>query len=282
MKQLQRIINAQATQDGAGVVISRVAGRDLNRQLDPFLLLDEIKSDEAADYIGGFPEHPHRGFETITYMRTGRMRHRDHMGNEGVIESGDVQWMTAGRGVLHSEMPEQDSGLLHGFQLWLNLPAAEKMKPAAYSDIRSREITEQRLSQEGLARVIAGELLIGDHPLCGPLPPRSTQPILVDIQLQAGEEVDIHLPEQHTALTYVYEGQTAALHSQQMGVYTGDGSLPLRAGPAGAKLLLLGGLPLAEPIAQYGPFVMNTPEQIDQALQDYSQQRLVDPQRLIV
>ncbi len=146
MRQLAQVIAAQATQDGDGVKIHRLAGRGLHQLLNPFLMIDEINSDDAADYIGGFPEHPHRGFETITYMKAGQMRHRDHMGNEGLIGPGDVQWMTAGAGVLHSEMPEQLEGLLHGFQIWLNLPAAEKMKPAAYREIVSADITQQQSS----------------------------------------------------------------------------------------------------------------------------------------
>ena len=155
MRRLIKKIDAKSANDGDGVKIHRIAGRQLNEVLDPFLMVDEINSDDAADYIGGFPEHPHRGFETITYMKAGRMRHRDHMGNEGVIESGDVQWMTAGKGVLHSEMPEQSNGLLHGFQIWLNLPASEKMKSPAYRDIPSNTIAEHNLESGGLVRALS-------------------------------------------------------------------------------------------------------------------------------
>ena len=191
MRELVQIISAKAAQDGDGVKIHRLAGRHLHRVLNPFLMIDEINSDDAADYIGGFPEHPHRGFETITYMKAGRMRHRDHMGNEGVIGPGDLQWMTAGAGVLHSEMPEQEQGLLHGFQIWLNLPAAEKMKPAAYQDIANAEVTQQCLDGGGFARVIAGGVTINQQLLRGPLPEISTQPVMVDLKLSAGESVEL-------------------------------------------------------------------------------------------
>src|SRR5690606_18222850 len=163
MRKLLKLYQAQAVSDGAGVNIHRVAGKHLNALMDPFLMVDEINSDNASDYMAGFPEHPHRGFETITYMKAGRMRHRDHMGNEGVIEAGDVQWMTAGKGVLHSEMPEQEAGLLHGFQVWLNLPAREKMKPAAYREIKSGTIPEIKLAANGLLRVIAGDVQVQQH-----------------------------------------------------------------------------------------------------------------------
>jgi len=268
-------INAVATSDGAGVKINRIAGRKLNSVLDPFLLIDEIKSDDASDYMGGFPEHPHRGFETITYMKVGRMRHRDHMGNEGVIEAGDVQWMTAGRGVLHSEMPEQDSGLLHGFQIWLNLPAAEKMKPAAYRDIRSANITEQQLAGGGKVRVIAGELEVSGHTLTGSLPLLSTEPVLLDVKLFPNESVDLMFSVGNSALVYLYQGSTDELKCQTMGVYSSGSHLQLQAGLSGASLLVFGGKPIAEPIAQYGPFVMNTPEQVEQALEDYRCNQLV-------
>lgn len=275
MRRLLKIIDAVATNDGDGVKINRIAGRHLRSELDPFLLLDEINSDDATDYIGGFPEHPHRGFETITYMKAGRMRHRDHMGNEGVIQTGDVQWMTAGRGVLHSEMPEQESGLLHGFQFWLNLPAAEKMKPAAYRDIRSEDIAEFSLKGEGLIRVIAGDVTVDGYFLSGALPPLSTEPMLLDVQLSPNESVELAFKADNSALVYVYEGATKELKHRQLGLYSEGDSLMLHAGSLGANVLVFSGRPLNEPVVQYGPFVMNTKEQIDQAIQDYQQNRLV-------
>jgi redox-sensitive bicupin YhaK (pirin superfamily) len=279
MRKLIRTIDAVAANDGDGVKIHRIAGRQINSILDPFLMVDEINSDDAADYIGGFPEHPHRGFETITYMKTGRMRHRDHMGNEDVIEAGDVQWMTAGKGVLHSEMPEQEAGLLHGFQIWLNLPANEKMKPAAYRDIRSESITEINLKQGGLVRVVAGSLKVNGKALVGPLPPLSTEPVMLDVVLSSSESVELAFNKQNTALVYVYSGGLSQsgneINTRQMGVFAEGESLQLRAGNDGVKALVFSGKPLKEPIAQYGPFVMNYVEEVEQAFQDYRDNTLV-------
>lgn len=273
MKQQLSVINAYAASDGDGVKISRIAGGRFNALLDPFLLLDQINSDAAADYIGGFPAHPHRGFETITYMKAGRMRHRDHMGNEGVIAPGDVQWMTAGSGVIHSEMPEQDNGLLHGFQLWLNLPAAEKMRPAAYAEINSASIPE--INGDGASlRLIAGDITIENRSYTGVLPARATTPLLADVQLVPGAALSLDSGLEKL-LVYVYQGSIQGLEAGQLGIYTGAGSLALVAAAEGAQLLVLGGTVLREPIVQHGPFVMNTREQIEQALQDYRDGRLV-------
>ena len=269
MRKLTQLINAQATQDGDGVNIHRLAGRYLLDTLNPFLMIDEINSDDAADYIGGFPEHPHRGFQTITYMKAGRMRHRDHMGNEGVITAGDVQWMTAGAGVLHSEMPEQEEGLLHGFQIWLNLPATEKMQPAAYQEISSTQVTEQRLSKDTVVRVIAGQVSINQKLLQGPVTEESTQPVFVDVQLAANESVELEFNDQNPALVYVYSGATDTINARQMGLYGKGSALKLQAGTLGAQLLLLSGQPINEPIVQHGPFVMNTHDEIDQAIKDF-------------
>ena len=235
-------------------------------------MIDEINSDDAADYIGGFPEHPHRGFETITYMKAGRMRHRDHMGNEGVIGAGDVQWMTAGAGVLHSEIPEQDQGLLHGFQIWLNLPAAEKMKPAAYQELTNDLITERSLSTGGMLRVIAGNVTVNQQLLQGPMAQTSTQPVLLDIQLTASESVDLAFNANNPAQVYAYNGETDLLATRQLGIYGKGETLQLKAGPAGAELLVLSGRPITEPLVQYGPFVMNTKNEIERALEDFQSQ----------
>ena len=276
MSELIQLIPAQPTQDGDGVKIHRLAGRALHQALNPFLMIDEINSEEAADYIGGFPEHAHRGFETITYMKAGRMRHRDHMGNEGVIAAGDVQWMTAGAGVLHSEMPEQEQGLLHGFQIWLNLPAAEKMKPAAYREIISADITEQRLSDGGIVRVIAGSVTVDQQSLRGPLPEISTHPVMLDVQLTANETVELSLDTKNQALVYAYKGATDLIASRQLGVYANGKSLALKAGPSGAELLVLSGQPINEPVVQYGPFVMNTSEEIDRAISDFQSPKFLN------
>jgi hypothetical protein len=270
MRELRQVITARPAQDGDGVKIHRLAGQRLHQALNPFLMIDEINSDDATDYIGGFPEHPHRGFETITYMKAGRMRHRDHMGNEGVISPGDVQWMTAGAGVLHSEMPEQEHGLLHGFQIWLNLPSAEKMKPAAYQEIASANVSEQPLSNGGMARVIAGSVTINQQLQQGPLPEISTQPVFVDVHLTGNETVELSFNADNPALVYVYQGATDLIDARQMGVYTNGNTLQLHAGDSGADMLVLSGFPIEEPMVQYGPFVMNTPEEIEQALKDFS------------
>jgi redox-sensitive bicupin YhaK (pirin superfamily) len=269
VRELIQVVNAQPTHDGDGVKIHRLAGHHLRKVLNPFLMIDEINSDEAADYIGGFPEHPHRGFETITYMKAGRMRHRDHMGNEGVIAAGDVQWMTAGAGVLHSEMPEQEQGLLHGFQIWLNLPSAEKMKPAAYQEFANADITEQSLPGGGAVRVIAGKAVINQQAQQGLLPEISTQPVFLDVILQPNETVELSFNVENSALAYVYKGGTDVIASRQMGVYTKGGALQLTAGPMGTELLLLSGRPISEPLVQHGPFVMNTAEEIRRALTDF-------------
>ncbi len=266
---LERIVNSVPSRDGDGVKIQRIAGRNLNSWLDPFLLLDEIRSDDAADYIGGFPPHPHRGFETITYMITGRMRHRDHMGNEGVIETGDVQWMTAGRGVIHSEMPEQQEGRLHGVQIWLNLPAAEKMKPAAYRDIVSKSIPERIMDDGSRVRIIAGEVVLNGQPLRGPIIGLFTEPVYLDLDLQPRGHIAVNLPGEHRVLVYIIEGGTEELEAQQLGVYGNGEVLELQAGNSQTRLLLLAGKPLGEPVVQHGPFVMNSAEQINQAIEDY-------------
>jgi redox-sensitive bicupin YhaK (pirin superfamily) len=263
------VIEARPSADGDGVKIHRVAAPGSNRLLDPFLMLDEIQSDQAEDYIGGFPPHPHRGFETITYMLAGAMRHRDHLGNNGVIEGGGVQWMTAGRGVIHSEMPEQEDGLLHGFQLWLNLPSEQKMQPARYRDIQAGEIPQ--VQDPGVTvKVIAGRY--GDAE--GPVFQERTRPVLLDIRLEPGAHLR-YLGQPGLQLgAYVYGGATTELRTRQYGRFSSQGDVILVAGDEGANLLLFGGRPLAEPVAQYGPFVMNTQAEIERAIRDYNNGQL--------
>lgn len=279
MRTLQQIIKARETSDGDGVNIRRIAGSQYNALLDPFLMLDEINSDASADYIGGFPEHPHRGMETITFMKAGRMRHRDHMGNEGVIGPGDVQWMTAGKGVLHSEMPEQESGLLHGFQVWLNLPADEKMKPAAYREINVESIPRYTLEEGGVVSVVAGDVTINrKQTLKGLLPELSTKPVMIDLSLAPCESVSLGFNSDYPALVYVSGGELVnqgGLSQGHMGVYSEGDELMLEADKEGAVVLILSGKPIKEPIVQYGPFVMNTRAQIDQAVNDFRMGRLV-------
>jgi len=272
---LKQVINAQPTSDGDGVKINRIAGGKLARQLDPFLLIDEIRSEDGADYIGGFPPHPHRGFETITYMLEGAMRHRDHMGNEGVIEGGDVQWMTAGRGVIHSEMPEQTDGLLPGFQVWLNLAATEKMQSARYQEYRDEQLPVLLLTGGGQLKLIAGSAQLGSEQHSSPITSGITQANYFDLQLTAGEQFELPVDAAQTVLVLVYQGATSELSSQQLGVYAQGDVLSISASNQGARALLLTGTPLAEPIKQYGPFVMNTSEQIEQAIRDYNNGQLV-------
>jgi redox-sensitive bicupin YhaK (pirin superfamily) len=274
-RMLKQIMKARPSRDGDGVQISRIAGQALSPLLDPFLMIDEIESDSANDYVGGFPEHPHRGFETITYMKAGRMRHRDHMGNEGVIGPGDVQWMTAGRGVLHSEMPEQEEGLMHGFQLWLNLPATEKLKPAAYRDIRASEVSYHQDTKGNEFRIVAGELEVDGLTLAGPLPDMSTQPFMMDLTVAANQSVQLKLPDYDQVLVLVYKGNTETLACKELGFFGEGETLQLTALDAGFEALVLAGKALREPIAQYGPFVMNHMHEIEQAIRDFQSGRLV-------
>lgn len=273
---VERLVAGQPTRDGAGVKLVRVLSQGLQRRLDPFLMLDAFGSDARDDYIAGFPDHPHRGFETVTYMLEGRMRHKDSAGNEGLLSSGAVQWMTAGRGVIHSEMPEQQDGRMEGFQLWLNLPAKDKMCPPWYRDIGAGEIPEVRA--EGLTvRVIAGESL----GVAGAMRREGTAPTYLDLHLEPGARFDQPLPQQHNAFAYVYRGSllagAQAVPAQRMAIFANDAAcdgVSLTAGPEGARAILVAGQPLNEPIAQYGPFVMNTQEQLLQAVDDYRAGRL--------
>ncbi len=278
-RKIQRIIPAMHASDGAGVRIRRSLGAGPTSRVDPFLMLDEFRSDSAADYIAGFPPHPHRGFETVTYMLAGRMRHEDHLGNRGDLGPGDVQWMTAGRGIIHSEMPQQEEGLMHGFQLWINLPAKDKMQPAHYRDISAELIPALSLTNGGTIRVIAGQLTLEGQTAQGPATAEATQPIYLDIELPAGARLDLPLPTQHHAFSYVYDGVARIgedMVSAQNAAVLGEGNrLTLEnAADVPLKALLLAGKPIGEPVAQYGPFVMNTHEELEQTLRDYRDGRL--------
>lgn len=279
-RQLRQLIPALATSDGAGVRIKRSLGQSQQARFDPFLMLDEFNSDNADDYIAGFPAHPHRGFETVTYMLDGHMLHEDHMGNRGDLKSGDVQWMTAGRGIIHSEMPQQEEGRMRGFQLWLNLPAAEKMKPAAYRDIPASDIPTVHLAGGGEVKVIAGEVYVDDKRTSGPINGLSTEPLYWDIRLPTGAGFSHAIKQGHNAFVYVYEGSLEIgeparhLNIGSAGLLGDGDQVSITAGNDGARLLLLAGKPLREPVAQYGPFVMNTQEEIEQAINDYRAGRL--------
>jgi len=271
IRSLLRSIPSIATSDGAGVKLRRSLGANPFQRHDPFLMLDEFYSDNPDDYIAGFPPHPHRGFETVTYMLDGRMQHKDSGGNTGDLGPGDVQWMTAARGIVHSEMPQQSEGRMRGFQLWLNLPAREKMKPAAYCDIPSERIPTVRPAQGVEVRVIAGTLDGTEGPIHG----LSTDPRYFDVRLQAGAVFEAALPRLHNAFVYVYEGEAfvgearSALVHRAAGLLSEGNAVRLEAGAGGARMLLLAGIPIDEPVVQYGPFVMNTREEIEQAIADY-------------
>jgi redox-sensitive bicupin YhaK (pirin superfamily) len=273
---VERLVQGRATSDGAGVKLTRVLTQDLQRRLDPFLMLDAFGSDSRDDYIGGFPDHPHRGFETITYMLEGRMRHRDSAGNEGLLSSGGVQWMTAGRGVIHSEMPEQEDGRMEGFQLWLNLPASDKLCPPWYRDIPGTEVPQWQ-GDGATVRVIAGH----SHSVNGLVDRPATQPLYLDLHLAAGTRVEQPLPDAHNAFVYVYRGLLRIdgqdVRPQRMAILAntpGSDGIVVTAGPEGARAILVAGRPLREPIAQYGPFVMNTNAEIFQAVEDFRADRL--------
>lgn len=277
-RQLRRVIPSIDSADGAGVRLRRSIGQRSSVRIDPFLMLDMFSSDRPDDYIAGFPAHPHRGFETVTYMLDGLMLHRDHLGNEGLLRPGGVQWMTAGRGVIHEEMPQQEAGQMRGFQLWVNLPASEKMKPAAYQNLEPEQIVEAQDSQGNRIRLVAGALAFAGQQLVGPVSGISRQPLFVDVMLGAGAELTLPVPRNLSGFIYLFEG-AVALSGQPLQLQAaselGDGDrVSLRAGEQGARLLLVAGEPIGEPVVQYGPFVMNTSAEVEQALRDYRDGRL--------
>jgi redox-sensitive bicupin YhaK (pirin superfamily) len=279
LRSIEEVIEGQPTSDGDGVKLTRVIGGENLSRFDPFLMLDEFGSDEAADYIGGFPSHPHRGFETVTYMLDGRMEHKDHMGNIGKLDSGDVQWMNAGSGVIHSEMPQQKEGLMRGFQLWLNLPSAEKMKPATYQDLKADSIPVYEIDGVKI-KAIAGELVSGAVKLQGAVSGLTTDPAYLDIGFKVGQSLALDVPLGYSALVYVYEGEVSlagsayALQKGHLARLSKEGLLALNAS-GDSRVLVMTGKPIGEPIVQRGPFVMNKEEEIQQAIRDYNQGSLV-------
>ena len=274
---LERIIESLPTSDGAGVKLRRSLGQSQSERLDPFLMLDEFSSYEANDYIAGFPSHPHRGFETVTYLLDGHMLHEDHLGNRGDLKSGAVQWMSAGRGIIHSEMPQQERGRMRGFQLWINLPAKEKMKPASYRDIDPSEIPVVALPGGGRVKVIAGVLELEGRSTPGPIHGLSTDPLYLDVELPAGAAFAQPLASERNAFLYVFEGSVnvgpagaaRTLKTHSAGLLSRGEQVEVAAPTQDSRFLLLAGRPLGEPVVQYGPFVMNTREEIEQAMRDY-------------
>ncbi|WP_428819604.1 pirin family protein [Microbulbifer sp. MCCC 1A16149] len=278
-----RVVAGHPSADGAGVKIHRVAGFQ-SQEFSPFLMIDEIRSENPDDYIAGFPPHPHRGIETLTYMLSGEFEHQDHLGNRGAIAQGGAQWMRAGRGIIHSEMPSQGEGGMHGFQLWINMAAKDKMNKPGWRDIQPDQVRELSLDERGsLARLIAGQWQVNGEPQCGPLQETAAEAAVADVRLAAGADVSLSLPAEHSVLVYIYRGSLATergtVQRGNLVLFGAGESLQLRApedAAEGTGLLVLHGRPLNEPVVHYGPFVMNTREQIEQTLRDYNNGTLTD------
>lgn len=279
-RQLIQVLPSAAVTDGVGVKIQRSIVGYQHSAFDPFLMLDELLGDEAADYMGGFPEHPHRGFETVTYMLEGRMRHRDHMGNEGLLVDGSVQWMTAGRGVLHSEMPEQTEGRMHGFQLWVNLPPEDKLCDPSYQEFAPEQIPQLNFGTGSQIKVIAGGVTLNGEDVQGPVQGIATAPDFYDVQLAAGDELSLPIAAGKRLLVYVIggalttAGAAQTIPAQAMGLFA-DGDAITFSAAQETRFLVLAGYPIGAPVAQWGPFVMNTQAEIQQAIADYRSGRLV-------
>ncbi len=274
-RKVERVVRGMPTSDGAGVKLTRVIGQPQLADLDPFLLLDEFGTDNPGDYIAGFPEHPHRGFETVTYMLDGRMRHRDNHGHEGLLVPGSVQWMTAGRGIVHSEMPEQQEGRMRGFQLWVNLPARDKMTAPKYQEFGPDRIPVANPAVGARVKVIAGDV----DGVRGPIVQPATDPLYLDIELAPGARFSQPLPVEYAAFVYVFEGSVqllsagsdAKLDAHQLAVLSTGDRVELEGAPnrtEAARAILVAGKPLREPVAKYGPFVMNTREELLRAFED--------------
>lgn len=275
-RSISRIVKGMPATDGAGVELTRVIGQPMLSMLDPFLLLDAFRSDKPEDYIAGFPPHPHRGFETVTYLLAGRMRHKDNAGHEGVIDPGGIQWMTAGRGIVHSEMPEQEDGMLEGFQLWVNLPAEHKMDKPAYQEYSAEHIPVESRQGGVEVRVISGQTSQGTS---GPVVQPLTDPLYLDVTVPAGEEFIETLPESHNAFIYVIYGPVVAedehgvsvqLMRDDLGILSQGSEVSLKVTENETRFLLISGKPLGEPVARGGPFVMNTRDEVQQAFEDYN------------
>lgn len=264
----------QPTSDGAGVRLTRYIGTPALRNLDPFLLLDFFESDDPNDYVAGFPAHPHRGFETVTYLMAGKLRHRDSTGHSGIVKAGGIQWMTAGRGIIHSEMPEQEEGRLAGFQLWINLPSVDKMCPPSYQEYLANEIPVEIRENSATVKVVAGKTSIGTR---GPVSGIATDPLYLDVTLAARSSMHEALPTTHVAFIFMISGQLSLpagtrdnyIETKQLAILEKGDHVNVAAGDNGARFLLVAARPLHEPIVQHGPFVMNTKAEIDEAINDY-------------
>jgi redox-sensitive bicupin YhaK (pirin superfamily) len=266
---IDQIVSPVATSDGAGVKIKRAIGTMTLDHLDPFLLLDVFASEDGADYIAGFPPHPHRGFETVTYMLNGKMRHQDNAGNEGLLKDGAVQWMTAGRGIIHSEMPEQSDGLMRGFQIWVNLPAKDKMIAPRYQDLQPEEFELHDLEGVGKLKVITGSAF----GITGPVNEIVTQPLLLDLDMQPNAQVIIPVEQGKTAFLYVFDGEIhvdcETIPTDRLVIFDDGDQVEIKTGGKSGRFILMAANPIKEPIARHGPFVMNTQEEIYQAFEDF-------------
>ncbi|HHF2976634.1 TPA: pirin family protein [Vibrio diabolicus] len=271
-REIRQLIQSQPTADGDGVKIRRVAGFN-NASFSPFLMMDELKSDDRADYVGGFPPHPHRGIETLTYMLKGHFQHRDHMDNVGELRSGGAQWMAAGRGVIHSEMPIMQEGELHGFQIWINQPAKNKMAPAQYHDFQPETITEFETQSSGVVRLIAGHLTINNERIQGPLTETGVAATVADWRAMVGHALNLTTEQDHNMMIYVYKGRIQVkdreINQGEMAILSKGEWVELQAEKESGALIFIGE-PINEPVVHYGPFVMNSMEEIEQAIQDYN------------
>ncbi|HHF3017640.1 pirin family protein [Vibrio diabolicus] len=271
-REIRQLIQSQPTADGDGVKIRRVAGFN-NASFSPFLMMDELKSDDRADYVGGFPPHPHRGIETLTYMLKGHFQHRDHMDNVGELRSGGAQWMAAGRGVIHSEMPIMQEGELHGFQIWINQPAKNKMAPAQYHDFQPETITEFETQSSGVVRLIAGHLTINNERIQGPLTETGVAATVADWRAMVGHALNLTTEQDHNMMIYVYKGRVQLkdreINQGEMAILSKGEWVELQAEKKSGALIFIGE-PINEPVVHYGPFVMNSMEEIEQAIQDYN------------
>ncbi|PLX64007.1 MAG: quercetin 2,3-dioxygenase [Vibrio alginolyticus] len=271
-REIRQLIQSQPTADGDGVKIRRVAGFN-NESFSPFLMMDELKSDDRADYVGGFPPHPHRGIETLTYMLKGHFQHRDHMDNVGELRSGGAQWMAAGRGVIHSEMPIMQEGELHGFQIWINQPAKNKMAPAQYHDFQPETITEFETQSSGVVRLIAGHLTINNERIQGPLTETGVAVTVADWRAMVGRALNLTTEQDHNMMIYVYKGRVQLkdreINQGEMAILSKGEWVELQAEKESGALIFIGE-PINEPVVHYGPFVMNSMKEIEQAIQDYN------------
>lgn len=277
-REVRLVMQSQPTSDGDGVKIQRVAGFN-NKHFSPFLMMDELKADDKKDYVGGFPPHPHRGIETLTYMMNGHFQHKDHVGNVGELRSGGAQWMAAGQGVIHSEMPIMEEGQLHGFQIWINQPARYKMQPAKYFDFQPETVTEKQFSEGNLLRLLSGDLTVNNEALKGPLTDTGVPASVADWKAQENSEISLTIPSQHNAMIYVYKGAVTvsgkALKQSDFAMLPssneqGEGLDEVRLhANSDSGLMIFVGQPINEPVVHYGPFVMNTMDEINQAINDY-------------